>query len=120
GPRLGVTWGLRRPLSTLLPTDQHRCQLPRSARAPGGVLSEPRTPPTAAGPGGKPPRTRGGTASRAIPTARFALPLPAFLRRHNLQLWIGAIILGALVLLLAIGPLFGTDGANRHVLLDSC
>ena len=85
-------------------------------------MSEPTTSPTATGatgPGGKPPRTRGGTASRATPTARFTLPLPAFMRRHNLQLWIGAVILGAMVLLLAIGPLFVTDDPNRQDLLNT-
>ncbi|MCD1286903.1 MULTISPECIES: ABC transporter permease [unclassified Brevibacterium] len=70
-------------------------------------------------PSGKPPRTRGGTAARATPQARFALPLPAFLRRHNLQLWTGLIILGAMVLLLAIGPLFVTADPNRQDLLNA-
>ena len=86
------------------------------------MMTEPMTSPTAAGaggPGGKPPRTRGGTASRATPTARFSLPLPAFMRRHNLQLWIGGITLGAMVLLLAIGPLFVTDDPNRQDLLNT-
>lgn len=86
------------------------------------MMTEPMASPTAAGaggPGGKPPRTRGGTASRATPTARFSLPLPAFMRRHNLQLWIGGITLGAMVLLLAIGPLFVTDDPNRQDLLNT-
>ena len=85
------------------------------------MMTEPMTSPAATGPGGsngKPPRTRGGTVSRATPTARFTLPLPAFMRRHNLQLWIGAIILGAMVLVLAIGPLFITDDPNRQDLLN--
>ena len=41
------------------------------------------------------------------------------MRRHNLQLWIGAIILGAMVLVLAIGPLFITDDPNRQDLLNT-
>ncbi|WP_166975115.1 ABC transporter permease [Brevibacterium atlanticum] len=73
----------------------------------------------APGPSGKPPRTRGGTAARATPSARFTLPLPGFLRRHNLQLWTGVVILAAMVLVLAVGPLFVTEDPNRQDLLNA-
>lgn len=47
------------------------------------------------------------------------LPLPAVLRRHNMQLWLGLAIVAAMVALLLIGPLFHHDDPNRQNLLDA-
>ncbi|MBM6591530.1 ABC transporter permease [Brevibacterium sp. RIT 803] len=58
-------------------------------------------------------------ASQTTPQARFTLPLPAFLRRHNLQLWIGLAIMSIIVAILAIGPLFVTADPNRQDLLNA-
>lgn len=38
--------------------------------------------------------------------ARFRVPVPARLRRHNTQLWIGAGLVGLIVLTVGIGPFF--------------
>jgi peptide/nickel transport system permease protein len=40
------------------------------------------------------------------PEARFTIPLPAFMRRHNVDLWVGLVIVGAIFLMLFVGPLF--------------
>jgi peptide/nickel transport system permease protein len=40
------------------------------------------------------------------PEARDTIPLPAFLRRHNVDLWVGLVIVGAIFLMLFVGPLF--------------
>ena len=40
------------------------------------------------------------------PEARDTIPLPAFLRRHNVDLWVGLVIVGAICLMLFVGPLF--------------
>lgn len=53
------------------------------------------------------------------PQARFRLPLPAFLRAHNIQLWLGLIILAIIVALVAIGPLFFHADPNRQDLLGT-
>lgn len=58
-------------------------------------------------------------ASQTTPQARFTLPLPAFLRRHNLQLWIGLAIMGVIIAILSIGPLFVTADPNRQDLLNA-
>ncbi|AZT98878.1 ABC transporter permease [Brevibacterium aurantiacum] len=58
-------------------------------------------------------------ASQTTPQARFTMPLPAFLRRHNLQLWVGLAIMGLIVAVLAIGPLFVTADPNRQDLLNA-
>lgn len=58
-------------------------------------------------------------ASQTSPQARFTLPLPAFLRRHNLQLWIGLAIMSIIIAILAIGPLFVTADPNRQDLLNA-
>lgn len=58
-------------------------------------------------------------ASQPSPQARFTIPLPAFLRRHNLQLWTGLVIMGVIVAILAIGPLFVTADPNRQDLLNA-
>lgn len=57
--------------------------------------------------------------SKTGPQARFTMPLPAFLRRHNLQLWVGLAIMGLIVAVLAIGPLFVTANPNRQDLLNA-
>ena len=57
--------------------------------------------------------------SKTAPQARFTMPLPAFLRRHNLQLWVGLAIMGLIVAVLAIGPLFVTADPNRQDLLNA-
>jgi peptide/nickel transport system permease protein len=41
----------------------------------------------------------------ALPAARFRMPLPAFLRRHNLQLWIGIAIVAVIFAIVFLGPL---------------
>lgn len=58
-------------------------------------------------------------ASQTTPQARFTMPLPAFLRRHNLQLWTGLTIMGIIIAILAIGPLFVTADPNRQDLLNA-
>ena len=58
-------------------------------------------------------------ASQTTPQARFTMPLPSFLRRHNLQLWIGLAIMGVIIAILAIGPLFVTADPNRQDLLNA-
>jgi peptide/nickel transport system permease protein len=40
------------------------------------------------------------------PEAREAILLPAFMRRHNVDLWVGLVIVGAIFLMLFVGPLF--------------
>lgn len=40
-----------------------------------------------------------------VPKARFTTPLPAFMRRHNVELWVGLVIIGAMFLILLFGPL---------------
>lgn len=58
-------------------------------------------------------------ASQTTPQARFTMPLPSFLRRYNLQLWIGLAIMGVIIAILAIGPLFITADPNRQDLLNA-
>lgn len=58
-------------------------------------------------------------ASQTTPQARFTMPLPSFLRRYNLQLWIGLAIMGVVIAILAIGPLFITADPNRQDLLNA-
>lgn len=57
--------------------------------------------------------------SQTTPQARVTMPLPSFLRRHNLQLWVGLAIMGVIIAILAIGPLFVTADPNRQDLLNA-
>ena len=58
-------------------------------------------------------------ASQATPQARFTMPLPAFMRRHNLQLWTGLAIMGVMIAVLVIGPMLVTADPNRQDLLNA-
>lgn len=55
------------------------------------------------------------TQQTTFPT-RFRVPMPAFIRRHNLQLWLGCLIVGLMVILVVVGPFFYDNDPNRQEL----
>lgn len=63
--------------------------------------------------------TAGSLTPPVQPRQAFSLPLPGFMRRHNLQLWTGVGILGIVLLVLVLGPLFHQADPNRQNLLEA-
>ena len=47
------------------------------------------------------------------------ISLPAFLRRHNVDLWVGLVIVGAIFLMLFVGPLFWKQSTTTLNLGDA-
>lgn len=65
------------------------------------------------------PDTAPDTTPAPTPRARFTLPVPALLRRHNTQLWIGVGIVGLIALTVFIGPLFLTQSPTDQDLANA-
>ncbi|KAB1660782.1 ABC transporter permease [Pseudoclavibacter sp. CFCC 13796] len=61
------------------------------------------------------------TTVAALPqqVSRFRLPLPAFLRRHNISLWVGCVIVGGIVLAGIAAPLLTPHDPTAQSLMDA-